>query len=108
MSINDLTSHKLVSRAQTIDINRKLFEKHRISGTRETSGSKNYPGNLLPGYPSGTRVPAAALTPCKHFPNGTDFESVQFPCVALFTGGLHRWTFPPITIEYSCTGAVNR
>ena len=33
---------------------------HRIfiSGTRVV---KNYPGSTLPGYPTGTRVPAAAL-----------------------------------------------
>jgi len=27
---------------------------------------KNYPGSLLPGYPTGTRVPAAALHMRQH------------------------------------------
>jgi len=34
------------------------------SGTRVAAGSKNYPGNLLPG--TGTRVPAAALITIEH------------------------------------------
>jgi len=35
--------------------------KYSLPGYPSRLVVKNYPGSLLPGYPTGTRVPAAAL-----------------------------------------------